>query len=195
MDDLRERTRTAVTAAANSLQAAAPSLGDAMAPLIEAVVAAFRRGNTLLICGNGGSAADAQHLAAEFVNRYKIDRPPLPAIALTTDSSILTSIGNDFSFEEIFSKQVEALAKPGDILLGITTSGNSPNILRAFKAAKAKGVLCMALLGRDGGQARALADLAVVVPHQETARIQEAHLVLEHTLCELVDEILFARVP
>lgn len=178
--------------AANSLQQVAPQLGEAVVPLVDAVIKAFQSGNKLLVCGNGGSAADAQHLAAEFVNRYKIDRPPLPAIALTTDSSILTSIGNDFSYEEVFSKQVEALGKPGDVFLGITTSGNSPNVLRALEAARKKGLVTAALLGRDGGKAKEMSDIAIVVPLRETARIQEAHLVLEHTLCEMVDEVLFA---
>jgi D-sedoheptulose 7-phosphate isomerase len=189
--DLRERSRTLVTGAAASLQQVAPALGDAVYPLVEAVVTAFRNGNKLLICGNGGSAADAQHVAAEFVNRFKIERPPLAAIALTTDSSILTSIGNDYSYDLIFSKQVEALGKPGDVFLGITTSGNSPNVLKALEVARAKGLVTAALLGRDGGRARALADIAIVVPLQDTARIQEAHFVVEHTLCELVDEVLF----
>lgn len=190
--DLRARSRALVNEAAASLQQAGPALADALVPLAEALIQAYRSGNKLLVCGNGGSAADAQHLAAEFVNRYKIERPPLPAIALTTDTSILTSIGNDYSFDEVFSKQVEALGAKGDVFLGITTSGNSPNVLRAFEAARRKGLVTAALLGRDGGKARALADIAVVVPAQATARIQEAHLVVEHTLCELVDEILFA---
>lgn len=190
--DLRARSRALVNEAAASLQQVAPALGDALFPLVEAVVHAFRNGNKLLICGNGGSAADAQHLAAEFVNRYRIERPPLPAIALTTDTSILTSIGNDYSYDEVFSKQVEALGKPGDVFLGITTSGNSPNVLLALDAAARKGMITTALLGKDGGKARERAQIAIVVPAKETARIQEAHLVLEHTLCELVDEALFA---
>jgi D-sedoheptulose 7-phosphate isomerase len=194
MKDLRERTQSLLGDAARSVAEAVERVSADVAPLIEAVVTTFRNGNKVLICGNGGSAADAQHMAAEFVNRFKIDRPPLAAIALTTDSSILTSIGNDFSFHEIFSKQVEALGKPGDLFIGITTSGNSPNIIRALQAAKQKGLTTAALLGRDGGKARPIADIAIVVPLEDTARIQEVHLMIEHAVCEITDEILFATV-
>lgn len=149
------------------------------------------RGGKILFCGNGGSAADAQHLAAEFVNRFVIDRPPLPAIALTTDSSILTSIGNDFSFDEVFSKQVLALGSPGDILVGISTSGNSENVVRALRAAREKSVLSIALTGRQGGKMAELADILINVQEETTALVQEIHITAGHLLCGLVDYYLF----
>ncbi|RJX25643.1 MAG: SIS domain-containing protein [Desulfurivibrio sp.] len=162
--------------------------------LVDWVLACFRAGNKLMICGNGGSAADAQHLAAEFVNRFLISRAPLPAIALTTDTSILTSVGNDFSYDDIFAKQVEALGKKGDILLGISTSGNSPNVLRAFDAAKKLGARTVALTGGSGGKLAGEAELALIVPSDRTPHIQEAHLWIEHMLCWLVDERLFGSL-
>ncbi len=148
---------------------------------------AVSRGSTLFLFGNGGSAADAQHLAAEFVNRFRIERRPLPAIALSTDTSVLTSIGNDYSFDDIFSKQVMALGKPGDVALGITTSGNSPNILKAFGAARDKGMFTIGLLGKDGGKARSLVDLALIIDHPDTPRIQESHITIGHIICSLID--------
>ncbi|MEW6519703.1 MAG: D-sedoheptulose 7-phosphate isomerase [Thermodesulfobacteriota bacterium] len=162
--------------------------------LVDWVLDCFRAGNKLMICGNGGSAADAQHLAAEFVNRFLINRAPLPAIALTTDTSILTSVGNDFSYDDIFAKQVEALGKKGDILLGISTSGNSANVLRAFDAAKKLGARTVALTGGSGGKLAGEADLALIVPSDRTPHIQEAHLWIEHMLCWLVDERLFGSL-
>ncbi|MCK9294833.1 MAG: D-sedoheptulose 7-phosphate isomerase [Desulfobulbaceae bacterium] len=159
--------------------------------LVDWVIDCFRLGNKLMICGNGGSAADAQHLAAEFVNRFLINRAPLPALALTTDTSILTSVGNDFSYDDIFAKQVEALGKKGDILLGISTSGNSPNVVRAFAAAKKIGVRTVVLTGGSGGRLAGEAELVLNVPSAKTPHIQEAHLWIEHMLCWLVDERLF----
>lgn len=195
MNELRHRTRAVLTAASRSVQEAVEQLSDDLSPLIEAVIVALEGGHKVMLCGNGGSAADAQHIAAEFVNRYRMDRPPLAAIALTTDSSILTSIANDFSYDDVFAKQVTALGKPGDVLIAISTSGNSPSILRALEAARDRGVVTAALLGCDGGKARPLAEIPIVVPLTETARIQEVHLMLEHTLCELVDEALFLPRP
>ena len=162
--------------------------------LVGWVVACFRAGNKLMICGNGGSAADAQHLAAEFVNRFLINRAPLPAIALTTDTSILTSVGNDFSYDYIFAKQVEALGKSGDILLGISTSGNSPNVVRAVDTAKKLGIRTVALTGGSGGRLAGEAELVLTVPSVKTPHIQEAHLWIEHMLCWLVDERLFGSL-
>lgn len=157
----------------------------------EKISQAFTADRKLMICGNGGSAADAQHIAAEFVNRFMLERPPLPAIALTTDSSVITSIGNDYSFEDIFSKQIKAIGLEGDALLAITTSGNSGNVIAAVKAARALGIYTVAFTGGDGGRVRSLADMALVVKSNSTARIQEAHSLAGHLLCQLVDYLLF----
>ena len=161
--------------------------------LAERIASAFTDDKKLLICGNGGSAADAQHMAAELVNRFHLERPPLPALALTTDTSVITSIGNDYSFDEIFSKQVKALGMEGDVLLAISTSGNSMNISTAVKDAKSQGLYTAGLIGGDGGVLVSLVDLAIVVRNDVTARIQEAHILVEHILCQLIDYILFQR--
>ncbi len=157
----------------------------------ERISQAFTADRKLMICGNGGSAADAQHIAAEFVNRFMLERPPLPAIALTTDSSVITSIGNDYSFEDIFSKQIKAIGMEGDVLLAITTSGNSGNVISAVKAARGLGIYTVTFTGGDGGRVRSLADMALVVKSNTTARIQEAHSLAGHVICQLVDHILF----
>ena len=166
---------------------------DKLIILAEKIAHAFTSDRKLLICGNGGSAADAQHIAAEFVNRYVLERPPLPALALTTDTSIITSVGNDYSFDEVFSKQVKALGMEGDILLAISTSGNSENILAAVRDACNKGIYTAAFTGVDGGKLARLADLTLLVEHPHTARIQESHILAGHILCHLVDHILFQR--
>ena len=147
----------------------------------------LRRGGRILVCGNGGSAADAQHLAAELSGRYVKERRALAGIALTTDTSALTAIGNDYGFDQIFSRQVEALGRPGDLLIGISTSGNSPNVIRAVASAKALGLRTLGLLGRDGGQLVRLMDEALVVPSVVTARIQEVHQMIYHFWCEALD--------
>lgn len=156
------------------------------------LAATFRSGGTLLLCGNGGSAADCQHVAAELVSRLSADfeRPALPAIALTTDSSFLTAFANDHGFDNVFARQVQALGRPGDLLLGISTSGNSTNIIRAVTAAQEAGMRTVALTGQ-GGRLRELVDVAIAVPSTNTQYIQEAHLVIEHVLCDLVERILF----
>ena len=146
-----------------------------------------------MICGNGGSAADAQHLAAEFVNRFQLERPPLPALALTTDTSIITSVANDYGYEEVFSKQIRALGVKGDILLGLSTSGKSENILSAIRTAREKGLYSVGFTGGDGGGMGKLVDLALVVENNQTPRIQEAHIMAGHIVCELVEYILFQR--
>lgn len=154
----------------------------------------FKSGNKLLICGNGGSAADSQHFAAEFTGRYEMERTPLPAIALTTDTSAITAIGNDYSFDVIFSKQVEALGKENDILLAISTSGNSTNIIKAIEAARQKGMTVIALTGKDGGKINKMlthTDVDICAPVNRTARIQEIHLLVLHTICDIVDHLLF----
>jgi len=161
---------------------------DAVADVADRYTACLRAGGTLFFAGNGGSAADAQHIAAEYVVRYEAARPALRAVALTTDTSVLTAGANDLGFAEVFARQVEALARPGDVLVIHSTSGESPNILAAARAAKARGVGVVAFLGKSGGPLRDLADAAIVVPSSQTARIQEMHLALEHVICELVDE-------
>jgi len=150
----------------------------------------LQTGGKILFCGNGGSASDSQHLAAELTGRFIKDRKPLGAIALTTDTSALTSIANDFAFEEVFARQVIALGRSGDLLVGISTSGNSKNIIRAVEEARALGIRTVGLLGRDGGQLRALCDHAIVVPCDVTARVQEAHILIGHTLCGLIEQHL-----
>jgi D-sedoheptulose 7-phosphate isomerase len=157
----------------------------------EKISQAFTADRKLMICGNGGSAADAQHIAAEFVNRFMLERPPLPAIALTTDTSVITSIGNDYSFDDIFSKQIKAIGMEGDVLLAISTSGNSGNVISAVKAARGVGIYTVVFTGGDGGRVRSLADMALVVKSNTTARIQEAHGLAGHLICQLVDYILF----
>jgi D-sedoheptulose 7-phosphate isomerase len=150
----------------------------------------LREGGKLMFCGNGGSAADSQHLAAEFIGRFVNDREPLAALALTTDTSTLTCVSNDYAFDRVFERQVIGLAKPGDCLIGISTSGNSANVLRAMEAARSRGVHCIGLLGRDGGALAPLCDPAIVVTATTTARIQEAHIFIGHMLCALVEEVL-----
>ena len=161
--------------------------------IAKTIVECFENGNKLLIFGNGGSAADAQHIAAEFASRFVMERPPLPAIALTTDTSLLTAVGNDYSFDEVFEKQVSALANPGDVVWGISTSGNSENVVRGLKRAIKREAVTIGFAGRDGGKMPGLCDHILVVEHQETARIQEIHIMSAHIICALVDEIMFGR--
>ncbi len=158
------------------------------------MAACFRAGGKLLLFGNGGSAADAQHIAGEFINRFlPQDRRALPAIALSTDGGVLTCIANDTGFENIFARQIEALGSRGDVCLAITTSGNSPNIIAAIKQARAGGMKIIGLLGRDGGLCAPLCDLALIVPSNDTQRIQETHNLIGHIVCELVEMILFPQ--
>ena len=159
----------------------------------EYISKAFQNDRKLMLCGNGGSAADAQHIAAEFVNRFQLDRHPLPAMALTTDTSIITSVANDYSYEEVFSKQIQALGVEGDILLAISTSGNSKNILSAIRTAKEKGLYTVGLIGGDGGKMLTLVDLPMVVESNQTPRVQETHILAGHLICELVEYILFQK--
>jgi D-sedoheptulose 7-phosphate isomerase len=151
----------------------------------------LRKGGKILFCGNGGSAADAQHLAAEFVGRFVRERRGLPSIALTTDTSALTAIGNDYGFDRVFSRQVEALGCPDDIVVGITTSGNSPNVILAMKEAAARGIKTIGLAGKDGGALKACVTIPIVVAANNTARVQECHIAIGHLLCELVEEDMF----
>ena len=165
-------------------------------PVVDAAVAiavAIRSGAKLLIFGNGGSASDAQHTAAELVGRFARERDGLAAVALTTDTSVLTSVANDYGYERVFSRQVEAIGRPGDVALGITTSGSSPNVVTAFAAARARGVKSIALTGRDGGAAGRAADIHVNVPSESTPRVQEVHRTLLHVICELVEKSVVER--
>ena len=179
---LRELAETAERVA----EQLGPSLDRALAMVRETV----KRGGTLYFCGNGGSAADAQHLATEYVVRYMRNRRAYPAVALTTDTSLLTAVGNDLGFDEIFARQVEALAKKGDLLLIHTTSGNSPNLLRAAEAARSKGVDVLAMSARDGGKLAKIATHTVIVPTDRTDRAQELQLCIQHVICDLVEREL-----
>lgn len=170
------------------------SHADAVCEAARAMASSIAAGGKILICGNGGSAADAQHMAAEFVNRFMMERPPLPAVALTTDSSALTAISNDYSFSEVFSKQVLALGARGDILIGISTSGSSPNILAAIGAAKEREMSVIGITGKDGGAMAGICDFLLNVENVSTPVIQEVHLAVEHLLCRLCDYFLFENV-
>lgn len=154
-------------------------------------VECLRAGGKILLAGNGGSAADAQHIAGEFVSRFAFDRPGLPAIALTTDTSILTAIGNDYGYERLFARQVQVHGQKGDVLIGYSTSGKSPNVLRAFEEARSRGLVCIGMTGNHGGPMRELCDFLLEVPSADTPKIQEGHLVLGHILCGLVENAIF----
>ena len=157
---------------------------------VDLIVNCFRKGNKILICGNGGSAADSQHIAAEFVGRYKRERKGLAAIALTTDTSILTAWANDYDYQTVFSRQVEALGNPGDIVIGLSTSGNSANVLKAFEEAKKKKIQCISFTGATGGKLNPLSEVCIQVPSENTPRVQECHMLAYHIICELVEEQL-----
>lgn len=163
---------------------------DEIVKSAEMIIAALKRGNKLLLCGNGGSAADAQHIAAEFIGRFVRERRSLPAIALTTDTSALTAIGNDYGFTQVFARQVEGLAVKGDVLIAISTSGDSSNVLMAVEVAHENGCSVIGLTGATGGKLSAVSDICLNVPVTETARIQEMHLLIEHLLCDLADKAL-----
>lgn len=162
-----------------------------IADVVKLIAQAFRDGRKVILFGNGGSSTDASHIAAEFVNRFLMERPPLPAIALNTDVAVMTSISNDYSYEQIFSKQLTALGHEGDVVIAISTSGNSPNVLKAVDVAKKNGMKVVALTGGAGGKLAGMADYAFTVATKRTPRIQETHITLGHTICEMVDEELF----
>ncbi len=185
-----ERAREGLEALAALAARVAAEHASAIAAIAERYEVALRAGGTLFFAGNGGSAADAQHLATEYVVRYQTSRPPLRALALTTDTSLLTACANDMGFDEVFARQLDALARPGDVLSLHSTSGESPNVIRAAQAARARGVTVIALVGKSGGQLAELADVALVVPSDDTARIQELHLAIEHVVCDMVEERL-----
>jgi D-sedoheptulose 7-phosphate isomerase len=161
--------------------------------VVDAVTASLKGGSKILLFGNGGSAADAQHIAAEFVNRFLIERPPLPAIALSTDTSIITSIGNDYDFSEIFSKQIRAIGQSGDVAWGLSTSGKSPNVVKALETAKKMEMITIGLTGKDGGPIARIVDHSLHVPSGSVPRIQEVHITVGHVICELIDLKLFQR--
>ncbi len=166
-------------------------LADTVHRIAEAMTAAFRNGNKVLLCGNGGSAADAQHIAAELTGRFYLDRPGLFAVPLHGNSSYLTAVANDYSFEETYARLVEAMGREGDILVGISTSGNSPNVVKALRAARAKRMVTASLTGSSGGAMRELCDYCVMVPSEDTPRIQEVHMTVGHVICEMVEAAMF----
>lgn len=166
-------------------------LSPMIAETVTLLVETFTHGGKLLVMGNGGSAADAQHFVAEIVGRFKMERRGLPAIALSTDTSILTAIGNDYGFDMVFKRQVEALAGPSDLVVGISTSGNSPNVLLALELAREKGCRTVGLLGKDGGSIKNVCDLALIVPTNDTPRVQEGHITIIHIVCDLLEKAMF----
>lgn len=190
IDHIRQHFTDSIQTKIESADALAPQIAKGADMMVQALIS----GQKILTCGNGGSAADAQHFSAELLNRFEVERPPLPAIALTTDSSTLTAIGNDYDFNDCFSKQVSALGGDGDVLLAITTSGNSENIIRAIKAARERGTKVVVLSGKDGGKIAGILtenDVEIRVPADRTARIQETHILVIHCLCDLIDQNLF----
>jgi D-sedoheptulose 7-phosphate isomerase len=173
----------------------AQQCGRAIVQAAEAALQCLRSGGKLLFCGNGGSAADSQHLAAEFVGHFILDRRALPAMALTTDSSILTAVGNDYGFEQVFSRQIEALGDPGDVAIGISTSGQSANVIAAMRTARKLGLKTIGFAGKDGGELAKCVDIPIVVSSTNTARIQECHITIGHLICELAEKELLAGEP
>ena len=188
-DKIKAELKESIEVKNQVIKKLAPQIEQAAKWMIEAL----KKGNKVLLFGNGGSAADAQHLAAELIGRYMKDRKSLPAIALTTDTSILTSLSNDYGFETIFARQVEGLAKFGDIAIGISTSGNSRNVLEGVEKAKELGCKTIGLLGCDGGRIADVVDLSIIVPSKSTPRIQESHITIGHILCSLVEQELFPQ--
>ena len=190
-----ERIRTLLGQAAAVAEAMQRDerLCAALADLSEAIVATYRNGGRVLLCGNGGSAADCQHIAAELVGRFRIDRPPLAAEALAVNGSTVTAVGNDFSFDDIFARQIQALGRSGDVVIGISTSGSAENVRRALETAKSSGMTTVVFTGPDGGRIRDSADYCLHVPGNDTARIQEGHITVGHILCELVELALFGE--
>jgi len=167
------------------------ALLDKIVEVAQKCVALYKTDKKTILAGNGGSAADAQHIAAELVGRYGFDRPSIPSLALTTDTSNLTAIGNDYGYDQVFSRQLEGMGQEGDIFIGISTSGNSVNILKAFESAKKKKIMTVALTGRDGGEMAKIADIALIVPSNSTPRIQESHILIGHILCDIIEKEIF----
>jgi D-sedoheptulose 7-phosphate isomerase len=173
----------------------ASECGRAIVEAASLVAGCLQAGGKILFCGNGGSAADCQHLAAEFVGRFILERRALPALALTTNSSILTALGNDYGFEQVFSRQIQALGRPGDVAIGISTSGNSPNVVAAMREARKRGLKTIGFAGKDGGALATCVDIPIVVRSPNTARIQECHITIGHLICELAEKDLLAGAP
>src|SRR5581483_881815 len=190
---MRERVIAAFDASADVKRAFVREHADRIAQAVTLIVRALREGHKVLLFGNGGSATDASHIAAEFVGRYQRERKPLPAIALGTDMAAITCISNDYDYSEIFSRQIQALGNKGDVAIAISTSGNSPNVLKGVEAAKARGLHTIAWTGRGGGKLAGLVEHPFIVPSAVTARIQESHITLGHVFCELIDEELFGQ--
>jgi D-sedoheptulose 7-phosphate isomerase len=189
--ELIEEIRSQINSHCQVMTALANDLAPAIEQAVSMLVETYKGGRKILIMGNGGSAADAQHFAAEIVGRFKLERRALPAIALTTDTSILTAVGNDYGFDRVFSRQVEALAEKGDVVIGISTSGNSPNVQLALEEASRKGCRTVALLGKDGGTIKNVAELSLIMPTNDTPRIQEGHITVIHIVCDLLEKALF----
>ena len=189
---MREQVSTELAESARLMQWAADNLSEGITRSAQVVIEAYRQGGKVLFCGNGGSAADSQHLACELVWRLRVDRPALPAIALTTNTSTLTAVGNDRSFDELFLRQVEALASPGDVLIAISTSGNSRNVKEAVCRAKEKRATTIGLLGKNGGRIAKLVDIPLVVKSDNSQRVQECHIAIGHIICALVEKELFS---
>jgi D-sedoheptulose 7-phosphate isomerase len=185
---IQQRIRTSIAVKQELLKQSA-----LLAQVAEKLIEAYEAGKKILVFGNGGSAADAQHIAAELVGKYYMDRRPLPAEALTVNTSSLTAISNDYAFERIFARQVEALGNPGDVAIGISTSGNSPNVIEAIRAAKKKGMITIGLTGAEGGRLKNEVDYCICVPSKDTPRIQEAHILIGHIWCELIERALFGN--
>jgi len=168
------------------------TLLDNIVEVAQKCVTLYRCDKKTILAGNGGSAADAQHIAAELVGRYGFDRPSIPSLALTTDTSNLTAIGNDYGYDKVFSRQIEGMGQEGDLFFGISTSGNSQNLIEAFKSAKEKNIFTVALVGKDGGKMAQIADIALIVPSNSTPRIQESHILIGHIICDIIEKELFS---
>jgi D-sedoheptulose 7-phosphate isomerase len=198
--DFEQRVGRSIQAsiAVKQLLLASAEIVSQIATVSQRLVGTFQRGNKVILFGNGGSAADAQHIAAEFVGRFAFNRPPLPALALSVNTSCVTAIGNDYGFDLVFSRQIEALARPGDLAIGITTSGNSVNVIEGLSASRKMGLCTVALTGCTGGKLNSAVDYCICAPSNETPRIQECHILIGHIISELVEETIFheqSRVP
>lgn len=191
--EFKKRVRSSIRAsiAVKRLLLEDAEITSTLAQVAKRLIDTVSKGNKVLLCGNGGSAADAQHIAAELVGRFAFDRAPLPALALSVNSSCVTAIGNDYGFDQVFSRQIEALGRPGDVAIGISTSGNSPNVIRALSVARGMGLHTVGLTGRIGGELKETADQCICVPSTSTPRVQECHILIGHIISELVEQALF----